>query len=88
MEKSVETIRGDSEGIAYEFALYRISGTSSEAPSAYIQAALHGDELPGVVAIDALMPKLRKAENEFEKLKKELEADTDEEETTGGGLPF
>ncbi|CAI2933878.1 succinylglutamate desuccinylase/aspartoacylase family protein [Aminobacter niigataensis] len=61
MKKSVETIRGDSEGIAYEMPVYRISGSSTEAPSAYIQAALHGDELPGVVAIDALMPKLRRA---------------------------
>ena len=31
------------------------------APSAYLQAALHGGELPGVVAIHALMPKLRAA---------------------------
>ncbi|MDR7219929.1 succinylglutamate desuccinylase/aspartoacylase family protein [Aminobacter aminovorans] len=64
MKKSVETIRGDSEGIAYELPLYHIAGTAPDAPSAYIQAALHGDELPGVVAIDALMPKLREAESE------------------------
>ncbi|WP_378949806.1 succinylglutamate desuccinylase/aspartoacylase family protein [Mesorhizobium sp. ANAO-SY3R2] len=64
MEKNVETIRGDREGIVYEMPVYRIAGSSDDAPTAYIQAALHGDELPGVVAIDALMPKLRKAEGE------------------------
>ncbi|MEJ6784255.1 succinylglutamate desuccinylase/aspartoacylase domain-containing protein [Aminobacter sp. Piv2-1] len=64
MEKSVETIRGDRDGIAYEFAVLRLKGSAADAPSAYIQAALHGDELPGVVAIDALMPRLRKAEAE------------------------
>ncbi|WP_269930463.1 succinylglutamate desuccinylase/aspartoacylase domain-containing protein [Aminobacter sp. HY435] len=64
MQKTVEIIRGDSESIAYELPVYRIEGSSAEAPAAYIQAALHGDELPGVVAIDALMPKLRKAEAE------------------------
>lgn len=64
MKKTVETIRGDSEGLAYELPVYRVAGSSPTAPSAYIQAALHGDELPGVVAIDALMPKLRKAASE------------------------
>lgn len=64
MEKSVETIRGDRDGIAYEFAVLRLAGSEPDAPSAYIQAALHGDELPGVVAIDALMPRLCKAQAE------------------------
>lgn len=64
MHKTVEIIRGDSESIAYELPVYRIEGSVAGAPTAYIQAALHGDELPGVVAIDALMPKLRQAEQE------------------------
>lgn len=64
MKKTVETIRGDVDCVAYEFPVFRFAGSASDAPSAYIQAALHGDELPGVVAIDALMPKLRKAEAE------------------------
>ena len=59
MQKSFEKISGDTEGVAYEFPVYRIKGASPGAPSAYLQAALHGGELPGVVAIDALMPKLR-----------------------------
>lgn len=61
MEKTIETIDGDTPGVTYRFPVYHFDG-GVDAPSAYIQAALHGDELPGVVAIDALMPKLRKAE--------------------------
>ncbi|MDP3898472.1 MAG: succinylglutamate desuccinylase/aspartoacylase family protein, partial [Mesorhizobium sp.] len=64
MKKTIETIAGDTEGVAYEFPVYRFAGSSSEAPTAYLQAALHAGELPGVVAIDQLMPKLRKAEAE------------------------
>ena len=64
MQRSIEKIAGDTDGVSYEFAVYRIKGRSHGAPSAYLQAALHGGELPGVVAIDALMPKLRAAEAE------------------------
>ena len=64
MQKTIEKIAGDTDGISFEFAVHRIKGRSSGAPSAYLQAALHGDELPGVVAIDALMAKLRVAEAE------------------------
>lgn len=64
MHKSIETIVGDTEGVSYEFPVFRFSGASAGAPSAYLQAALHGGELPGVVAIDALMPKLRGAADE------------------------
>lgn len=64
MQKSIEELRGDTEGVVYQIPVYRFSGSSSGAPTAYIQAALHAGELPGVVAIHALMPKLRKAEAE------------------------
>jgi predicted deacylase len=64
MEKVVEKIAGDTEGVAYEFPVFRFEGASADAPSAYIQAALHAGELPGTVAIDALMPLLVKAEKE------------------------
>lgn len=63
-EKSIEIIAGDTAGTNYNFAVYRFAGSDRAAPTAYIQAALHGDELPGVVAIHALMPKLRQAEAE------------------------
>lgn len=64
MQKSIERIAGDSEGVSYEFPVFRFEGTDKAAPSAYLQAALHAGELPGVVAIDALMPMLEKAEAE------------------------
>lgn len=64
MQKSIERIAGESEGVSYEFPLFRFAGADKTAPSAYLQAALHAGELPGVVAIDALMPMLNKAEAE------------------------
>ncbi|PSJ52124.1 succinylglutamate desuccinylase/aspartoacylase domain-containing protein [Kumtagia ephedrae] len=64
MQKSIETILGDTEGVAYFFPVFRFEGTDEAAPAAYIQAALHAGELPGTVAVDALMPLLRKAEAE------------------------
>ncbi|TIL94417.1 MAG: succinylglutamate desuccinylase/aspartoacylase family protein [Mesorhizobium sp.] len=64
MQKSIERIAGDSQGVSYEFPVFRFEGTDKAAPSAYLQAALHAGELPGVVAIDALMPMLEKAEAE------------------------
>ncbi|RUZ99547.1 peptidase M14, partial [Mesorhizobium sp. M7A.F.Ca.CA.002.05.1.1] len=64
MQKSIERIAGESEGVSYEFPLFRFTGSDKAAPSAYLQAALHAGELPGVVAIDALMPMLAKAEAE------------------------
>lgn len=64
MQKSIERIAGDSEGVSYEFPVFRFEGADKSASSAYLQAALHAGELPGVVAIDALMPMLGKAEAE------------------------
>jgi predicted deacylase len=64
MEKTFERIAGDTEGVAYEFPVYRFAGDAPEAPRAYLQAALHAGELPGTVALHALMPRLRQAEAE------------------------
>jgi predicted deacylase len=64
MQKSIERLGGDSEGVSYEFPVFRFAGSDGAAPSAYLQAALHAGELPGVVAIDALMPMLNRAEEE------------------------
>jgi predicted deacylase len=64
MQRSIERITGDSDGVVYEFAVFRVKGTASHAPSAYLQAALHAGELPGTVAIHALVPMLRRAEAE------------------------
>lgn len=64
MQKTIEHISGDTDGIAYEFAVLRFAGSDRGAPRAYLQAALHGGEMPGVVAIDRLMPLLAAAERE------------------------
>ncbi len=64
MKTTIEKLPGDTEGVSYEVTVFRFKGTSRKAPTAYIQAALHAGELPGVVAIHALMPKLRAAEAE------------------------
>lgn len=64
MKKTIETLDGDASGVQFALPVYRFDGSDADAPSAYLQAALHAGELPGTVAIDALMPKLRKAEAE------------------------
>jgi predicted deacylase len=64
MKTTIEKLAGDTEGVSYELTVFRFRGSSKTAPTAYIQAALHAGELPGVVAIHALMPKLRTAEAE------------------------
>lgn len=64
MQKTIETIAGDTDGVSYSLPVYRFAGSKADASSAYLQAALHAGELPGTVAIHALMPKLKKAEAE------------------------
>lgn len=64
MKTTVEKLAGDTEGVSYELTVFRFKGSSRKAPTAYIQAALHAGELPGVVAIHALMPRLLAAEAE------------------------
>lgn len=64
MQKTIERIEGDTSGVTYEFPVYRFDGSASDAPTAYLQAALHAGELPGTVAIHALMPLLKRAEAE------------------------
>ncbi len=64
MEKTIETIAGDMPGLTYDFPVYRFRGDDPQAPSAYLQAALHADELPGTAALHVLMKRLRTAEAE------------------------
>lgn len=64
VQKTIERLAGDTDGIAYEFPVFRFAGSDRAAPRAYLQAALHGGEMPGVVALDRLMPLLRRAEAE------------------------
>ncbi|WP_075217711.1 succinylglutamate desuccinylase/aspartoacylase domain-containing protein [Mongoliimonas terrestris] len=64
MDKTVEVIRGDSPGTEWRLTVLRFKGRSAHAPTAYLQAALHGNELPGVVALHYLIPQLAAAERE------------------------
>ena len=54
---------GDSPGTRRTVALYRY-GTNGGRPKVYIQAALHADEMPGVIVIQHLLPLLDQAEAE------------------------
>lgn len=64
MDKTTVTIPGDMPGLSYSLTVLRFAGTDPTAPKAYLQAALHGNELPGVAALHVLIPKLRAAEAE------------------------
>lgn len=64
MQRSVELVRGDAPGTEYRFTVLRFAGSVPDAPTAYLQAALHGDELPGVAALHYLIPMLADAERE------------------------
>ncbi|WP_068081987.1 succinylglutamate desuccinylase/aspartoacylase domain-containing protein [Polycladidibacter stylochi] len=64
MKKNIELINGDTTGVTYSFNWFRFEGISSTAPSAYLQAGLHADELPGPAVLHFLMNKLRKAEQD------------------------
>ena len=50
-------------GHGHELTILHFAGTDPSAPSAYLQAALHGDEMPGVAALHFLIPMLTKAES-------------------------
>lgn len=64
MQTSAEIVTGDTPGTEWRFRVLRFSGSAPGAPSAYLQAALHGNELPGVAALHYLVPELRRAEAE------------------------
>ncbi|MBU4531677.1 MAG: succinylglutamate desuccinylase/aspartoacylase family protein [Hoeflea sp.] len=64
MKTEIETLAGETPGIAYELVVHRLSGSDAAAPSVYIQAALHADERPGPAALHYLIPELVRAEAE------------------------
>lgn len=59
-----ERLSGDTDGTSHGFTTFRFDGRSAEAPSAYLQAALHAGELPGTAALHRLVPMLEAAERE------------------------
>ncbi len=64
MDKTTITLSGDMPGLSYALTVLRFVGSDAAAPSVYLQAALHGNELPGVAALHVLIPKLEAAEAE------------------------
>jgi uncharacterized protein len=62
MKRETIHISGDTPGLDFSFDVIRLGGGSG--PRVYMQAALHAQELPGLVAIHALLPMLEKAEAE------------------------
>jgi uncharacterized protein len=55
-------IAGDTPGVEWRLPVIRFKGTKPGAPRAYIQAALHANELPGTALLHFLIEKLRQAE--------------------------
>ncbi|ASY71300.1 succinylglutamate desuccinylase/aspartoacylase family protein [Sinorhizobium fredii] len=64
MDVSEIIIAGDTPGIEWRLPVFRFKGTKPGAPQAYIQAALHANELPGTALLHFLLEKLRQAESE------------------------
>ncbi|AKI02799.1 putative deacylase [Hoeflea sp. IMCC20628] len=64
MKTEIESIAGETPGIAYQLIVHRFSGSDDSAPRVYIQAGLHADERPGVAALHYLIPMLEQAEAE------------------------
>lgn len=56
-------LTGDSPGTARRIACWRY-GTEGARPKVYLQAGLHGDEMPGVLTLQHLLPLLDAAEAE------------------------
>ncbi|MGL4490904.1 MAG: peptidase M14 [Rhizobiaceae bacterium] len=59
-----KTIVGDTPGVEFALEVLTFKGSDPKAPGAYLQAALHGGEFPGVAAIHFLVPMLEAAEKE------------------------
>lgn len=62
LKRTTRIIPGDTPGISYNLEVLTFKGSDRSAPGAYLQAALHGSEFPGVAAIHFLVPMLEAAE--------------------------
>ena len=56
-------IGADTPGQSNVLRVLTFEGTGN-GPAIYMQAGLHAQELPGVIALDQLLPKLQRAEKE------------------------
>lgn len=63
MNVELVEIGADTPGQSNVLRVLTFEG-SGNGPAVYMQAGLHAQEIPGVIALDQLLPKLRKAENE------------------------
>lgn len=62
LERAIRIIPGDTPGQSFHLEVLTFKGNDPHAPGAYLQAALHGGEFPGVAAIHFLVPMLETAE--------------------------
>lgn len=62
MKTETVAFAGDTPGHHFEMRVLRFEGRDQTAPKAYLQASLHGGELPGGAALHHLVPKLIEAE--------------------------
>ncbi|WP_275787917.1 succinylglutamate desuccinylase/aspartoacylase domain-containing protein [Pararhizobium gei] len=62
MQISEIVIAGDTQGIDWRVPVLQFDGKDEAAPSVYIQAALHANELPGTALLHFLCERLRRAE--------------------------
>ena len=63
MEIERVTFESDTPGQEFSLRVFRFRG-SGNGPAVYMQAALHAHEMPGMVALDRLIPRLEAAEND------------------------
>ena len=62
MQKTEIVIAGDTPGLEWRVPVLRFAGRQASAPKAYLQAALHAGEFPGVAALHFAIPMLEEAE--------------------------
>jgi predicted deacylase len=63
MEIERITLESDTSGQDFSLRVFRFHGRGN-GPAVYMQAALHAHEMPGMVALDRLIPRLEAAEKE------------------------
>lgn len=63
MEIERVTLEADTPGQEFFLRVLRFRG-SAQGPAVYMQAGLHANELPGMVALDRLIPRLEAAERD------------------------
>lgn len=66
MQKTEIVIAGDTPGLEWRVSVLRFAGRQASAPKAYLQAALHAGEFPGVAALHFAVPMLEEAERRGE----------------------